>query len=255
MSPTEGETPTGAPEAGGPSVVTVVGRIRFAPETRGDPLGSFPTLCLGGRPYNLWLTEQVLDPILHRWSLDRLPRGSPAAALADDIEWASGRCRLAFQEILLPAAGLGDPAILAAMGVTANLQRTLGFLGEIILDGRVPGFGPGVESGGSIRLSRLWCGFTEYPENLPYFPSRVRPPVHPARLHPKRRDPRHLANALWCSIGDINARCDEALAVLRSKILQSGLFGPEDLRHLHADSIPFRSGLEKGQAALPESGF
>jgi hypothetical protein len=231
--------------------MTVVGRIRFAPETRGDPLGSFPTLCLGGRPYNLWLTEQVLDPILSRWSLENLPEGCPASALADDIEWASGRCRLAFQEILLPAADLGDPAILAAMSVTANLQRTLGLLGEYILDGALPG---SVEEAGeerSINLSRLWCGITEYPENLPYFPGRVRPPVHPARLHPKRRDPRHLANALWCSIGDINASCDEALAVLKAKILKSGLIGPEDLRHLHGDSIPSRTKSSGGRASRP----
>jgi hypothetical protein len=189
----------------------------------------------------MWLTEEVLDPILLRWSLDRLPDGCSAAALADDIEWASGRCRLAFQEILLTAASMGDPAILAAMSVTANLQRTLGLLGEFILDGTMPGFDPGATPGDVLSLSRLWCGLTEYPENVPYFPSRVRLPVHPARLHPKRRDPRHLANALWCSIGDINSRCDEALGVLRSKILEAGLFGPEDLRHLHADSIPLRS--------------
>ena len=219
---------------------TLVGTLRFAPETRGDPLGSFPSLCLAGRPYNLWLSEQVLEPILQRWSLESMPEGGPASALADDIEWASGRCRLAFQEILLPASNLGDPAILATMGVTANLQRTLGLLGEALLDGTLPAFGRGKDPDAPINLSRLWCGLTEYPERLPYFPGKVRIPVHPARLHPKRRDPRHLANALWCSIGDINARCDEALAILRSKILKSGLFGPEDLRHLHGDSIPYR---------------
>jgi hypothetical protein len=223
------------------SILTLAGRVRFAPENRGDPLGSFPTLCLDGRPYNLWLTERVLDPLLHRWSLGRMPGGCPAADLADDIEWASRRCRRAFQEVLLPAAGLGDPAILAAMGVTANLQRTIGLLGESLLDGVLPGSGGDPKGGRTLNLSRLWCGITEYPDRAPYFSGRVRAPVHPARLHPKRRDPRHLANALWCSIGDINARCDEALGVLRSKILKSGLFGPEDLRHLHADSIPFRT--------------
>ncbi len=240
MMPQDKNPSMAAAEKGGRCIATIVGRIQFAQETRGDPLGAFPTLCIGNRPYNLWLTEQVLDPILSRWSLDQLPGGCPASVLADDIEWASGRCRLAFQEILAPAASLGDPAILAALSVTANLQRTLGVLGESILDGALPGAGQDSQSGSGLVLSRLWCGFTEYPDNLPYFPGRVRQPVHPARLHPKRRDPRHLANALWCSIGDINARCDEALAILRSKILKSGLFGPEDLRHLHADSIPSR---------------
>jgi hypothetical protein len=241
MNPRDEKPGFQGPHTVGGSILTLAGRIRFSPENRGDPLGSYPTLCLEGRPYNLWLTEKVLDPILLRWSLDRMPEGCPASALADDIEWASGRCRLAFQEILLPAANLGDPAILAAMGVTANLQRTLGLLGEYLLDGVLPGSGREPKAARCLNLSRLWCGITEYPERAPYFPGRIRPPVHPARLHPKRRDPRHLANALWCSIGDINARCDQALAVLRSKILKSGLFGPDDLRHLHADSIQFRS--------------
>jgi hypothetical protein len=220
------------------AAAVIAERVQFVAESRGDPLGSFPGLCLAGRPYNLWLTEQVLDPVLGRWSVVRHAEGGAASSLAHDVEWASGRCRLAFQEILPSAANLGDPAILAAMSVTANLQRTLGLLGEFILDGAVPGFGRADGPAPCFRLSRLWCGLIEYPENLPYFPGRVRPPVHAARLHPQRRDPRHLANALWCSIGEINARCDEALVDLRRKILQSGLFAPEDLRHLHADSVP-----------------
>jgi hypothetical protein len=223
---------------GNPSFITIAERIQFVPESRGDPLGSFPVLCLAGRPYNLWLTEQVLEPVLGRWSIDQLAEGSAAPALAHDVEWASGRSRLAFQEILPSAANLGDPAVLAVMGVTANLQRTLGLLGEFILDGAAPGFERHPGPAPAFRLSRLWCGLIDYPDHGPYFPGRVRPPVHPARLHPQRRDPRHLANALWCSIGEINARCDEALVNLRTKILQSGLFAPEDLRHLHADAVP-----------------
>jgi hypothetical protein len=220
-----------------PNAASLLGRIRFVPETRGDPLGSFPSLRLSDRPYNLWLTEQVLEPILDRWGGEAGWDGGLAGALAHDVEWASGRSRLAFQEILPSATNLGDPAVLAAMGVTANLQRTLGLLGEYLLDGALPGFVNDGDSGALFCLSRLWCGLVEYPETAAYFPGRVRPPVHAARLHPGRRDPRHLSNALWCSIGEMNAHCDEALAVLRGKIVQSGLFGPEDLRHLHADSV------------------
>jgi hypothetical protein len=223
------------------SPASLTGRIQFVPETRGDPLGSFPALCLANRPYNLWLTGQILEPILARWSADGAAGACAAATLAHDVEWASGRSRLAFQEILPPAASLGDPAVLAAMGVTANLLRTLGLLGEFVLDGSLPGFEGGPDSGPLFRLSRFWCGLIEYPEGAPYFPGCVRAPVHPARLHPRRRDPRHLSNALWCSIGEMNARCDEALTVLRGKIVESGLIGPEDLRHLHADSIQSRS--------------
>jgi hypothetical protein len=223
-----------------PTAAAIIGRVRFVDESRGDPLGSFPSISLAGSPYNLWLTGQILDPMLRRWGSGDLVRDRAAAALAHDVEWASGRSRLGFQEILPAAASLGDPAVLAAMSVTANLQRTLALLAEIILDGAPSGFSVKEGAGDLPGLSRLWCGFIDYPDRAPYFPGRVRAPVHAARLHPGRRDPRHLANALWCSIGEINAHCDEALSVLRRKIIQSGLFGPDDLRHLHADAIQAR---------------
>jgi hypothetical protein len=49
---------------------------------------------------------------------------------------------------------------------------------------------------------------------------------------------RHLANALWCSTAAIRARCDDAIAALRREIRGSGLFNPDDLRHLHTHAVP-----------------
>jgi hypothetical protein len=207
---------------------SIMNRAKFAAETRGDPLGAFPSLTIGGRPYNLWLSEQVLVPVLNRWSGLSATGRALAAALADDVEWAGGRCRLAFQSILPPAAVSGHPALLAAMGVTANLQRSLALLGEFALDGAVPpAWGKR-----DLRLSRLWCGLTRYPERTPYFPGPIRAPLHPARLNPQRRDPRHLANALGCPLTLVQARCEEAIAVLRHEIRQGGLFTPDDFRRL-----------------------
>jgi hypothetical protein len=215
-------------------------RIAFVPETRGDPLGSHPTLRLDDLPYNGWLSERILDPVLTRWFAGKSEPGDKAERISHDVEWASERCRRAFQQILPAAAALGEPAVLAAMGVTANLQRTLGWIAEHLLDGRLQRGKGDSESLPRFPLSRLWCGLIDYPENAPYFPGRVRLPIHPTRLNPRRRDPRHLANALWCSVGEIHARCDEALDALRAGILQSGLFHPEDLRHLHSDAFPAR---------------
>jgi hypothetical protein len=56
----------------------------------------------------------------------------------------------------------------------------------------------------------------------------MRAPLHPGRLQPNRRDPRHLANALWCSLAAINENCDAAIAVLREAILRSGLYSIDD---------------------------
>jgi hypothetical protein len=210
------------------TAVSIMRRARFFPEIRGDPLGAFPSLTVADRPYNLWLAEQVLAPVLAHWGGLDLAGKALAAAIADDVEWAGGRCRLAFQSILPPAAVLGHPALLAAMGVTANLQRSLALLGEFILDGAAP------RAWGrrDFRLSRLWCGLTEYPDRTPYFPGPIAAPLHPGRLNPQRLDLRHLSNALGCPLGVVHARCDEAIAVLRHEIRRGGHFTPDDFRRL-----------------------
>ena len=197
----------------------------FVEEIRGNPLGGFPSLRIGACAYNLWLADRILDPVLDRWSRLFPDQAGIAAAVADDLEWASRRSRSAFREVLPIAIRLGDPAILAAMGVTANLQRTLALLAEFILGN----CGLDSFSACPFRLSRFLCGLIDYPENCPYFPGRIRPPAHADSLRPRRMDPRHLGNALWCSVGDINRRCDEALAMLRQEI-RGAEFGPQEKR-------------------------
>jgi len=217
----------------------------FVTETRGNPLGAFPSLGRDDRPYNLWLTEELLEPLLARWSAPRDPGAGSARMVAGDFAWLSQCCRRAFGEILPTAISAGDPALLAAMGVTANLQRTAAVLGEFIAAGgslapaRVAG--PAV----AFRLSRLWCGLVEYSERAPYFPARVHAPIHASRLNQRRRDSRHLANALWCSPAVITARCEEATVRLREAIRRSGLFEPGDLQHLRGPSVSLRGRERK----------
>ena len=210
-----------------PVLTRVSGLVSFSPESRGDPIGSYPTLLIAGVPYNAWLTDQVLIPILHRWAGDS-PGGSDfAAAIPHDLEWSSRRARLAFQEILPAASSLGEPAVLAALSVTSNLQRTVALLGEFLLTGRPPR-----DAKSGFELSRLWCGLIAYEQNSSYFPAPVRPPTHAARL-PLYRDPRHLTNAFWCTIGDVERECGEGLAVMREAIQREGAVSAVDLRHLH----------------------
>ena len=214
---------------------TIAGRAVLVADCKGDPLGPFPSLQREGQAYNRWLATGVLDPVLERWSDDDRGAPAPAAAVARDLAWACGCGRRAFQEVLPAAAPLGDAAILAAMGVTANLERTLALLGEAVLDQR-----PVPRPRLPLRVSFLLCGLVEYPQGSPFFPARVRPPIHATRLHTRRRDSRCLGNALWCSERDINRGCEEALAELRRAIRRHGLLGPGDLRHLHAYSVPVR---------------
>ena len=208
----------------------------FGPERRGDPLGAYPSLQREGLPFNRWLTGHILDPVLERWSRPARDGRPQLEAVLNDVDWASGRVRLAFQENLAAATRLGEPAILAAMSVSANLQRTLALLGEFMLDDAPPP-GPPI-----FRLSRLWCGLVDYPKESDYFIARVRRPVPPSKLRAHRRDNGHLRNAFWCSSREIEARCAESIGVLREEIRRTGLFTPDDLRHLHSPSIPGRSG-------------
>jgi len=206
--------PTSCPEFCLPPGPAALGRVSFVGESRGNPLRSYPSLTIGTHPYNLWLAERVLDPVLEHWRREFADQAALASAVANDLEWSSRQSRTAFQEVLPRAVRLGDPAILAAMGVTANLQRTLALLAEIVLGNRrfASLFG------GAFRLSRFMCGLIDYPEDIPYFPGQIHAPAHADRLPPRRRDPRHLGNALWCSVGEINRRCDDALSLLRDEI-------------------------------------
>jgi hypothetical protein len=219
---------------------STAGWAAFVAETRGNPLGSYPSLGRQNRPYNLWLTEELLNPLLARWRAPRGKTGLPCN-VAEDVAGISEQCRRAFREVLPAAISAGDPALLAAMGVTANLQRTAAVLGEFIAAGGR--LAPGRARGPAItfRLSRFWCGLLDYSERAPYFTARVHAPIHASRLNNHRRDCRHLANALWCAPSAITARCEEATLRLREAIRRSGLFEPGDLQHLRGPSVSLRS--------------
>ncbi|MBL9187506.1 MAG: hypothetical protein JNK23_08525 [Opitutaceae bacterium] len=209
-------------------------------ESRGNPLGSYPELMIATMPYNLWLTSQVLEPVLVRWTKPAPEHGERLVDIVHDVDWASGRARLAFQEVLPAAAVAGDPAVLATMGVTANLQRTLAILAEFLLeppavsDVNANEFRP-------YSLSRYWCGLIDYPKNASYFAAPFRAPKHASRIHPTRRDPQHLTNAFWCSVADVDRECENGLARLRDAIKRDGIINAGDMRHLHAHATPLRT--------------
>jgi hypothetical protein len=214
-------------------------RYRFVAETRGDPLGAFPALTVEAEPLNLWLTRALLEPALEAWSA--LDAAGPARgeAVAGAFARASRLGRARFRELLPAAAAAGDAALLAAVGVTANLQRTLAALGEFLLEGGRIAPAAGAEPA-ELPLSRCWCGLVEYPAGAPLFASRVKPPQDPAGLDYRRREIRHLSNALWCAPGTVRSRCRQALDVLGHEIRRSGLFQPDDLRHLRGHGVAAR---------------
>jgi hypothetical protein len=200
-----------------PHGIRIAGRPVCVCEKRGDPLAAFPSLALDGRAYNRWLAAEILDGALLRWSGEGAAGDAAAEAGA-----GCGRARLAFQEILPAAIALGDPAVLAAMGVTANLQRTLAFVAGLLSR---PATGRAALI--PIRISRVLCGLADHPAGSPRLPARAAPPAHADRRRPGEPDPRLVRCALGCPEGDIERCCEEALCELGRRVRSD-----DDLRPL-----------------------
>ena len=227
----------------------VIGLVSFVRDPRGDPLRAYPSVAIAGKPFHHWLTENALMPILLRWKGYGADEPGLAAKVLHDFEWAASRAREAFEEVEVEASSLGEPAILAATGVAANLQRTLALLAEFILhpDARIRWRTRELRP--VFRMSRSWCGLIEYPKRARYFAFSLHPPAHSGRMAPFRRDFRHVANALWCSFGDVERECGYSLALLKDALQGDRTVRAEDFRHLHAHSAPPQTKRKVGGVA------
>jgi hypothetical protein len=223
------------------------GAATFAPETRGNPLESFPSLCVSGQPLNVFLTAGILEPLLQRWSRGVLGRTELAETVAADVDGAAGSACSAFRKIACSAPAPSDQGLLAAVGVAANLQRTLGLLGEFML-GDTP------ENRAEFTLSRLWCGLVDYPLGTGYFSMSVEAATAPGVMRANRRDYGHLRSALRCPIREIEPRCADGLRVLGEQLRRAGSFEAGDLRHLLSAAIPWRQGSDLTRTAPASSG-
>jgi hypothetical protein len=217
----------------------VPGRVCLGHETLGNPLGGFPMLRREGLAFNEWLTERVLEPFLERWIESYAP---DPEIVAEEADRACLDARTAFHGVLPAAIRRGDTAILAAFAVTANLERTVALIAEFLRDGGRPDAGWPADDGPTFWLSREWCGLVDYPWPTPYFEGEIHRPRHALRLDPRRRDPAHLTNALWRSQASVNARCDDAMAILGDAIRRSGMFRPGDAWRLAEPAMPFCGG-------------
>ncbi|MGD1030999.1 MAG: hypothetical protein ABSA05_07645 [Opitutaceae bacterium] len=217
--------------------LAMAGTATFAPETRGNPLEAFSSLCIRGRPFNLWLTAEFLEPQLERWSVGKRSRSELSESVAADVEEATKGTCMAFHEIANSVPAPNDQGLLAATGVAANLQRTLALIGEFML-------GDPIEAESMFSLSRYWCGLVDYSRCQGYFSMCVEEATAPGPLRADRRDYGHIRNALRCSIREIEPRCADGLRVLGDHVRRSGLFQCEDLRHLLSSSIPRREAAE-----------
>jgi hypothetical protein len=102
-----------------------------------------------------------------------------------------------------------ERAVMAALAVTANLQRTLLHLGETLAQPR--------QRGGrreTVVLSRAWCGLVPKPKRL---------------AAPGASQLKPLVRALGYSPGEIEARCRDALSALREDFRQGRWLGRADV--------------------------
>lgn len=179
--------------------------IKFRPR-RPESARDQAELRWDGQPFPAALTERILVPFLAQWA--RQP-GDRRAALQPSVDAAMAACLRAFQACAPQRAREEERAILAALAVTANLQRTLLVVAEALARtkrkrARRP----------TVVLSREWCGLLPRRDNSP--------PGSQAAIRP-------LARALAATPREIEQRCAAALTALRADIAAGRWMGPDDL--------------------------
>ena len=216
--------------------LATAGTATFVSETRGNPLEAFSSLCIRGRPFNLWLTAEYLEPQLERWSGGKRNRIELAETVAVDVEETTRRACMAFHEIANSVPAPSDQGLLAATGVTANLQRTLALIGEFML-------GDPIGKAAMFPLSRFWCGLINYSQCPSYFSMCVEETTAPGPLRADRREYSHIRNALRCSVREIEPRCTDGCESSESTSDEADCSDPMT-RHLLSSSIPRREATE-----------
>ena len=157
-----------------------------------EPFNDLSQLHWNGRPLVTGLNAEILDPFLARWG--RQP-GDRRDGIRGAVDEAMQRCTGAFKACAPERTKPDERALMAALAVTANLQRTLTYLGEVLGQPKRRG-----ERRGTVILCRQWCGLV---------PKAKRSAVAGTGSF------RPLVKALGCSPGEIDARCRDALSALR----------------------------------------
>jgi len=179
--------------------------VKFRPR-RPELAKDLAALRWDGQPFPAALTERVLAPFLAQWA--RRP-GDRRNQLQPSVDAAMADCLRAFQACAPERARDEDRAVLAALAVTANLQRTLLTLAEAL--GRPK---RKRTRRATVVLSREWCGLV---------PKRFKPkPGRDGAFRP-------LARALGCSADEVELRCSEALAALRADFSAGRWVAREDV--------------------------
>lgn len=165
--------------------------VRFVAKPT-PPFKGLAELQWNGRGLLAGLDAEILAPFLARWARAPGDRRSEVQASVDE---AMERCANAFRACAPERAKNEERAVMAALAVTANLQRTLLYLGEALVQAKRRSAGRG-----TVVLNRQWCGLVPRPNRSAG--SGI------ASFRP-------LARALACSPGEIDARCKDALSALR----------------------------------------
>jgi hypothetical protein len=179
--------------------------IKFRPRLP-ESVKDLAPLRWDGQPFPAALTERILAPFLAHWA--RQP-GDRRAQLQPSVDAAMADCLRAFQACAPEQAREEGRAILAALAVTANLQRTLLTLAEALARPKRKR-----TRRATVVLSREWCGL---------LPRRHKPVSGTEAAF------RPLARALASTPREIEQRCAEALAALRADFTAGRWMGRDDV--------------------------
>jgi hypothetical protein len=179
--------------------------IKFRPRLP-ESVKDLAPLRWDGQPFPAALTERILAPFLAQWA--RQP-GDRRSQLQPSVDAAMADCLRAFQACAPEKAREEDRAVLAALAVTANLQRTLLALAEALARPRRKR-----TRRATVVLSREWCGL---------------PPRRHKSVAGTEAAFRPLARALASTPREIEQRCAEALAALRADFTAGRWMGRDDV--------------------------
>lgn len=212
----------------------------------GDPLLNYPNVKYKGKAFNVWLFNNILEPLLKRWGSHTLNGKCLTYFIKSDVQQTIIKIQEIFKVVFKECISFGETALMAASSVVLNLVRSILTIKDFMLGNRSrimkPRRGkPKITDSHEViefEAEIAWCGLTYYPYRSDYFLAGVENPTNPEKLRLNRLDPGHVRNLFRCSNKVINDTCDEAVVSLKQYILKSEEFVMSDLGCLLSQSFP-----------------
>ncbi|KAB2649629.1 MAG: hypothetical protein WCO38_03665 [Verrucomicrobiota bacterium] len=224
----------------------------------GDPMRNFPAVRYKNKAINVWLYNNILDPLLKRWGAHSLTGNALVCFVKRDVALSIDKAIDVFKVILRDCTLNGETALLATSSVVVSLLRSILTFKDFMLGNRVSIVRPrrgnakisSLKSFSEFEAEKAWCGLTYYPIGSDYFFAPVQRPANPESLRPNHLDPGYVRNLFRCSNKVITYTCDEAVKTLKRFVSESEEFITSDLGCLLSQSFPIPSAYQENKSGV-----